>query len=265
MFSISSPLSAMNWPAYWPNESPSTARNAASASSSLIDVGSPSASDSASTPRNDSIRSSTERPVSGLEPSASTISGSRRMRSWLFETISTTFLCGSAASFTTVASDVDAFSAIFSSRAASPSKRLAKNDNRAGWLSPSPSTESVTGSGRFSRLSRAVDLTSASASCISANRTARELGGREGQGAARRHQAYVSFGASAAGVASPACSESVQADLLRFARPIDTISCFFAGATCPGARSHGRRPRGPAFELSSALRRRRCRRRSLLA
>ena len=34
----------------------------------------------------------TERPVSGFPPSASTISGARIMRSWLFETMSTTRL-----------------------------------------------------------------------------------------------------------------------------------------------------------------------------
>ncbi len=78
------------------------------------------------------MRSMTERPVRGFEPSASTISGARSMRSWLFEMISTMFLCGDAASFAIVSSSVAGLSATISSRLGSPECCSAKNDSSAG-------------------------------------------------------------------------------------------------------------------------------------
>jgi hypothetical protein len=115
------------------------------------------------------MRSITERPGERIGAERVDDRGLRIRRCWLFATISTTLRNGCAARNATGAVRGRGFSAIFSSRDSLAANVRARWSSRAGWPGREHRLDHV--SGRSSRLSRAVDFTSASSSCISANST----------------------------------------------------------------------------------------------
>ena len=160
--------------------SPSTATRAASAWSSLTSRDALPVSASRSMPRKARTRSIVARPVSGLAPRASTISGVRSMRSWLFETMSTRRRLGRLARKAMVASSAAGLRAIFSQRSSSSRNVWARCERIAGCASPW-STASITVSGRPSRLARARSFTAASGSCSRAKSTVASSSGGRGR------------------------------------------------------------------------------------
>ncbi len=141
-------------------------------------------------PRNDRMRSITERPVSGLVPSASTISGQRSMRSWLFDTMSTRRLCGSDARNAIVSSSACVLRAIASRRAGASRKVCAQYESTAGCVGPE-SAAPITLSGSRSSESRARSLTVGVGVVDEHEEDRHQLDGRQRQRAAGGEPAHL--------------------------------------------------------------------------
>ena len=138
------------------------------------------------------MRSITERPVSGFVPSASTMSGQRSMRSWLFETMSTTRLWGSAARNAIVASSACRVERDRFERAgAARGSVCAQVREHGGVRRAREHGARATLSGSRSRLLRARSLISASGVVDQREEHRRELDGRQRQGAARGQPAHL--------------------------------------------------------------------------
>ena len=159
------------------------------------------------------MRSIVARPVSGFSPSASTMSGQRSRRVWLFATISTTRRCGRLARNASVRSSVAALSASSSMRSAWSRQACASQPSTAGCASPA-STAVAIGVGQplealpRARLHLVVGIVQRARTARSRARSAERQRARARRGGAPRRGASRRTYCSAWG-------ESVEPDRLR--------------------------------------------------